>query len=276
MGRPAARPLRLAFAQYAAERLAPKVRCSGVQRDSWHWELDTGGVNVLLTENILVSGERSASNMLEAWSCSARGGPGPKVLSLVWQPGQPPSITEIRSGDWMQALGFTDALTYRSSEYPPFILIDERQRIDMSGKRKMKSAPPAIPRTSGSGPNFKPFWSALPDTPAHSDQRVFDASARRLAVSPDCQRSNHLVAPQHGSAHLLGKLVSDGARSTNYRRFSKSEPALGKTHSLALREGSCASPRLRDKSGMKQAFAVFMDEALVSACLRFNMQKRRP
>ena len=103
--------MKLKFARFAIQTLAPEVQKSGVHHGAQptrpsHWVLERDGLIILFTQNVLLAPtEASTSNVIDIFPAAA----GEKLFSVSWEPQRPfipPEVICFRRGDWMAALGF--------------------------------------------------------------------------------------------------------------------------------------------------------------------------
>jgi ribosomal protein S16 len=104
--------LKLAFANFAIERLAPEVRRAGTYQPAHatqpsYFELVKDRLQIRLTQGaLLLPTDRTVSNLVDIWP-TARGG---KLFSASWEPERPwipPRVVRLQYGGWMEVLGFT-------------------------------------------------------------------------------------------------------------------------------------------------------------------------
>jgi hypothetical protein len=120
--------MRLEFARFAIDTIAPWVRAEGVYepanaRMPGHWTLEKEGLVILLTGNALVlPTDRSTASLLDIWP-----GQQQKIFSVSWHPAQPwlpPHVTCLRPGDWMARLGSWKVEIHRRLVVAPESLSD--------------------------------------------------------------------------------------------------------------------------------------------------------
>lgn len=105
--------MRLEFARFAIDTIAPRVRAEGVYQPATahapgYWTLEENGLLILLAGNaLLLPTDRSTASLLDIWPVQQR-----KIFSVSWHPAQPwlpPRVACLRRGDWMARLGFVES-----------------------------------------------------------------------------------------------------------------------------------------------------------------------
>lgn len=101
----------MAVARWAIQVLVPQVKAHGIQHHATsiepsHWNWQTGGIDLCLTEQVLPHPDAKAlENLFDVWAGPRRR----KVFSVAWTPEAPwvpPDVRNFKTGDWLRVLGY--------------------------------------------------------------------------------------------------------------------------------------------------------------------------